>query len=107
MIELEDEPELEGNAEVAELYAQLLIHESLIVEVPSEEEKDLRTSLINYKAKQNAKLKEKGLPPDHFKLTTLTLPPTKDQTAGTAKVQFTLHKKKTFTILSVTQPSEF
>lgn len=60
----EDEDEIPGQLSYAEIYAAVALNGEVIITIPKEEVKRVRTGLINLKAKMATKQKEEGITPD-------------------------------------------
>jgi len=89
---------------IDEIYQTLLLEEEVILEVDEGVADDIRKSLTAYKAKENLKLKAKGMPIDKNKLDYNTL---KSATIGNIRLHITLQKPKTFSIKKIEKPSDF
>jgi len=68
-LEEEDEELIPGQLSYAEIYASAALNGEIIITIPKEESKRVRTGLINLKAKMATKQKEEGLTPDPSVLT--------------------------------------
>jgi hypothetical protein len=96
----------EGSEElsVQDIYHQLVLEEEIILTMYDTEAEELRSGLIQVKAKEVAKLKEQGIAPDNLTLK-FTKNPVKDR-PEIVKLHIALTKKKTFSILSITKPED-
>lgn len=89
---------------VQELYAQLLLADELLITVESHSADDIKAALISIKAKENAKLKNKGMPVDNSKLNVVIVRDP-ELAEGFTKLHLTLIKRKTFAIAKIESPS--
>lgn len=100
--------ELATDAEmtIQELYETLIMKEDIILTIAEKDYEFIKRSLTAHKAKENTKLKDKGMPIDTNKLQFLNLDcPSCD--IGNVKLQISLLKRKTFSIKKIESPSQF
>lgn len=102
-----DELDLEAESEAMtaqELYCELVLKDELLLTVENHLVEDIKAALISTKAKENSKLKAKGMPVDNAKLVVNTV---KDASLadGFTKMHLMLVKRKTFTIAKIESPS--
>lgn len=80
-----------------DLYAQLLLSEDIIITINSDDFDSLKAGITSVKAKENIKLKNKGMPTDNTTLRFTQLP-CEECNAMEMRVQISLTKRRTFTI---------
>jgi len=85
-----------------EIYNNVVSNGEIIVTIPEEEEEALRKGLASVKAKQNAKLKDAGLPTDKSTLS-YTVTKSKEHEAA-IDVHILLSKKAAITVISMKLP---
>lgn len=95
MESLEEGPEVQS---LTDIYQELQTCGELILTIPAEEEEKLRKGLASVKAKQNAKLRDQGLPIDTSVLGFLSAP--SEDFAGAMQITVTLAKRSGITILN-------
>lgn len=88
-----------------ELYAELLLREELIITVENHLVAEIKASLINVKAKENTKLKDKGMPVDKSKLV-VNVVTDKELKEGFTKLHISLVKRRSFNILKIETPQD-
>lgn len=86
-----------------DLYQELVAMRELIVTVPAEEEEKLRKGIINAKSKQNARLRESGMPADNSVLDFNSTPSADFQ--GAVQVHISLTQRSGIKILRKELPS--
>ena len=96
----------DADVSIKELYAQLLISGELLITIESHQVEDLKRSLISVKAKENARMKNKGMPVDNSKLT-VTEVVKANVPEGYTKLHLLLSKPKQFNIARIETPSDF
>lgn len=96
----------DADVSIKELYAQLLISGELLITIETHQVEDLKRSLISVKAKENARMKAKGMPVDNSKLTVTTVIKA-DVAEGYTKLHLLLAKPKQFNIAKIETPSGF
>lgn len=96
----------DADVSIKELYAQLLISSELLITIETHQVDDLKRSLISVKAKENARMKNKGMPVDNSKLT-VTEVIKADVPEGYTKLHLILSKPRQFTIAKIETPSDF
>lgn len=96
----------DADISIKELFAQLLISNELLVTIENHQVEDLKKSLISVKAKENARLKSKGIPVDNSKLT-ITEVIKADVPEGYTKLHLLLTKPKQFNIAKIETPAGF
>lgn len=87
-----------------EIMDNLLLNDEMIITVDPELEVIIKNGLKNLKSRQNAKLREEGLPPDPAVLDFLSYPSKSFE--GCIDLHISLKKKGTFKIKKLTIPSE-
>jgi len=97
--ELDDEEDFEEEGmTIHEIYANLLLTDSLILTTSEEDYTRIRSAIANVKGKENAKLKAKDLPVDDAKLDFAVLPAIEGQEEGSTRFQISLIRKKAFKV---------
>ena len=96
-----------GSMTLTEIYNMLLLSNEIILTIPAEEEKKLRTGLASVKAKSNKKLQDEGMPADKSVIS-YSSTPAKDKegnpTVGAVDLLITLGSRSAITVLDVKLP---
>jgi hypothetical protein len=93
---------------IQELYEALILKEDIIITIAESDHEDIKRALTGLKAKENTKLKDKGMPVDTAKLQFLKLEDkTKDVPLGAVRLQISLVKRRTFAIQKIETPEPF
>lgn len=103
---LEDE-EAQGSMTLTDIYNMLLSSGEIILTIPAEEEKRLRTGLASVKAKSNKRMVEEGMVVDKSVISYSTSP-AKDAEGvlieGAVAILITLGARNAITVLNVSLP---
>lgn len=90
---------------LADIYNYLLEHNEIIITVPKEQEKTVRTGLASVKAKQNKKLKDSGISASKESLS-FSVIPNKDNPANLIDMHILLSKRTSIQVVSMQLPDK-
>ncbi len=102
-----EEVEEPGTMSLTEIYEMLLISGEIILTIPAEEEKRLRSGLASVKAKSNKKLQAEGMPVDKSVIAYSVTPakdPEGNEIPGAVAILITLGARSAITVLNVALP---